>query len=136
MRGHMCPGPYLPPHHALLARQYPARDLVGDLFLRDRRQGAKTAQRRHHCPPFARPTCVNSTRFTNAVSPHPTKDRRRSCARNCRRSPATVRGSALELALAGVAAHLASVVHRSTRIVLGAPKSCRQILARLDASQG
>src|SRR5215470_10268431 len=65
------------------------------------------------------------------ASPHPTRDTRRSCARNCRRSPAAVRGSALELALAGV-----SVVHGSTRIALGAPKSCRRISARLAASQG
>src|SRR5262249_59706855 len=35
------------------------------------------------------------------VSPHPTKGRCRSCARNCRRSPAAVRGSAREPPSAG-----------------------------------
>jgi hypothetical protein len=69
------------------------------------------------------------------ASSRPTRDRRRSYARNCRRSPAAVRGSALELALAGVAAHLASVGHRVTRIALGVPRSCRRISVRLAASQ-
>jgi len=69
------------------------------------------------------------------ASPHPTRDRRRSSARNCRRLPVAVHGSAPELASAGVAAHLASVVHRAIRTTLGAPKSCRRILAQLVASQ-
>ena len=48
------------------------------------------------------------------ASPHPTRGKRRSYARNCRRSPAAVRGSALELASADVAAHLAAVVRSSS----------------------
>ena len=45
MRANMRSRPHLPPHHH--AGEHPARDLIGDLFLGDRRQGAETAQRRH-----------------------------------------------------------------------------------------
>jgi uncharacterized protein YbjT (DUF2867 family) len=69
------------------------------------------------------------------ASPHPTRDRRRSSARNCRRLPAVVRGSAPEPASAEVSAHLALLVQPAIRRALGAPKSCRRISARLAASQ-
>src|SRR5262249_54472444 len=51
------------------------------------------------------------------VSPHPTKGRRRSCARNCRRSPAAVRGSAREPPSAGDSA--AVVRHLEIRTAPG-----------------
>src|SRR5215467_10424953 len=43
MGGHMRSGTHLPPHHhALLSCQHPARNLVGDFFLRDRRKRPET----------------------------------------------------------------------------------------------
>ena len=48
MSGHMRSRSYLPPHHhALLASYHPARNLVGDFFLRDRRKRPETCERSH-----------------------------------------------------------------------------------------
>src|SRR5262249_33181150 len=48
MGSHMRSGTYLPPHHhALLAGQHPARNLVADFFLRDRRKRPETRERSH-----------------------------------------------------------------------------------------
>src|SRR3984893_16895266 len=68
------------------------------------------------------------------ASPHPTRGKRRSYARNCHRSPAVVRGSVRE---PSSAARLAAVVfHPAIRTAPGVPKNCREISIRPAASRG
>src|SRR5262249_54660093 len=106
-------------------------------FVGDTARGKPTGQRQLGSRPAMRSGSNRKLRSVYYASPHPTGGKRRSYARNCRRSPAAVRGSAPELTSAGVAAHLAAVVlHPAIRTALGAPKSCRRISARPAASRG